>query len=146
MTPGYLLVACGLPILVGGLIYLLFRSTELLMFRWVEALGLDEALHQSRAQVATLDIELSEFTLFCLPDGVWVFACTAFFARLWHDGPLWMRVFWIGLGPVLAIGGELGQIIGFVPGTFDLLDMLAYGLATVGALAIAHSWPRSQRT
>ena len=38
---------------------------------------------------------------------------------------------------VPAPRGELGQIVGLVPGTFDVIDMIAYVTATAGALWIA---------
>ena len=137
MTVRYFLLAVVLPIVIGGLIYLLFRTDSLLMFAWVEQLSLTTLIDRGRAAAAPLRPHLPAFVLFSVPDGVWVFSATAFFARLWHDGPLWMRAGWIGITPAMAIGGELGQIIGVVPGTFDVLDMLAYIIATGGALWIA---------
>lgn len=123
---------------VGGLVYILFRDTGMLMFRWAAALSLTESIAQARHAAAPLLPWIPEAILYSLPDGAWVFSCTAFFARLWHDGPLWNRIAWIGLGPALAIGGELGQLIpGFIPGTFDPVDMLFYVAATVGALWVA---------
>ena len=127
-----------MPIILGGLIYILFRTEGLLMFQWAEALSLTDLISRGRAAAAPLLPHVPEFVLFCVPDGVWVFSATAFFARLWHDGPLWMRAVWIGITPAMAIGGELGQIVGLVPGTFDVLDMIAYIGATVGAIWVAH--------
>ncbi|MEL6348771.1 MAG: hypothetical protein AAFV53_37045 [Myxococcota bacterium] len=139
MTVRYVLLACLLPMTVGGLVYLLFRDTGLLMFRWADALQLTPVLVDARAAVAPLSADVPDVLRFSLPDGAWVFSYTAFFARLWRDGPLWMRVFWIGLGPAMAIGGELGQLIpGFVPGTFDPLDLVFYVVAAVGALWVAY--------
>ena len=137
VTLRYFLLAVILPIVIGGLIYLLFRTESLLMFSWAEHLSLTELISRGRTAAAPLLPHVPGFVLFSVPDGVWVFSATAFFARLWHDGPLWMRAGWIGVVPAMAIGGELGQIVGLVPGTFDVLDMIAYGIATAGALWIA---------
>ena len=137
MTLRYFLVVVLLPIVIGGLIYLLFRTDSLLMFSWAAQLSLLDLIEQGRAAAAPLLPHVPSVVLFSVPDGVWVFSATAFFARLWHDGPLWMRVGWIGIAPAMAIGGELGQIVGLVPGTFDVLDLLAYAIATVGALWVA---------
>jgi len=142
MTGRYFLLVVVLPIVVGGLIYILFRTDTLLMFQWAEAISLTDLINRGRASVATLQPLIPEFVLFSVPDGVWVFSATAFFARLWHDGPLWMRIGWIGAVPAMAIGGELGQIIGLVPGTFDIFDMIAYTAATLGALWVAR-WSAS---
>ncbi len=137
MSARYFLLAVVLPIVAGGLIYILFRTDTLLMFQWAEAMSLTDLITRSRAAAAPLLPWVPGFVLFSIPDGVWVFSATAFFARLWHDGPLWQRALWIGAAPVMAIGGELGQIVGLVPGTFDVLDLLAYVAATLGALAVA---------
>jgi hypothetical protein len=136
---GYVLVYCALPILVGGLIYLAFRDTSLLMFHWAGWIGLDSAIEAMRVHSLPHRAAIPDWVLFSVPDGVWVFACTAFFARLWHDGHWAFRVFWIGLGPALAIGGELGQLpfIGLVPGTFDPADLLFYIVSGGAALWLA---------
>jgi hypothetical protein len=136
---GFVLLYCALPILVGGLIYLAFRDTSLLMFRWAGWFGLDVAIEAMRVHTLPHRPGIPDWILFSVPDGVWVFACTAFFARLWHDGHWVFRGFWIGLGPALAIGGELGQLgfIGLVPGTFDPADMIFYIASTAAALWLA---------
>ena len=137
MSLRYFLLAVVLPIVVGGLIYILFRTNTLLMFEWAETLSLTDLIIAGREAAAPLLPWVPGFVLFSVPDGVWVFSATAFFARLWHDGPLWMRLGWIGAAPAMAIGGELGQIIGLVPGTFDVIDMIAYIAAGLGAVWIA---------
>jgi len=137
LTVRYFSIACVLPIFVGGVIYLMFRSQDMLMFQWADMLGLTNALNSARVDLAPIGSHLPDFVLYCVPDGAWVFACTAFFARLWPDGPIWMRVGWIGIGSVLAIGGELGQAIGFVPGTFDPLDILAYTVAAITGVLVS---------
>jgi hypothetical protein len=143
----FVLLYCALPILVGGAIYLAFRDTSLLMFRWAGWIGLDTAVEAMRVHTMPYRPAIPDWILFSVPDGVWVFACTAFFARLWHDGPWYFRVFWIGLGPALAIGGELGQLpsIGLVPGTFDVADLLFYVLSLVAALWLTHLALRRHR-
>ncbi len=136
---GYVLLYCVLPIFIGGMIYLAFRDTSLLMFSWAETIGLDAAIEAMRVHTLPHRPGIPDWILFSVPDGVWVFACTTFFARLWHDGAWYYRAFWIGLGPALAIGGELGQLtwIGLVPGTFDPADLLFYVVSGVAALWLA---------
>jgi hypothetical protein len=145
---GFVLLCCVLPVFVGGMIYLAFRDTSLLMFRWAGWLALDGAIEAMRSHTLPYRPGIPDWVLFSVPDGVWVFACTAFFARLWHDGHWAFRLFWIGLGPALAIGGELGQLpfVGLVPGTFDTADLLFYVIAAMGALAAArHATARARR-
>ncbi len=137
--PRFLLLCGFLPILVGGLIYILFRDESLCMFTWARALGLGGLVQAARVHSMPYVGYLPEWLLFSLPDGAWVFACTAVFARLWPDGPWPLRLAWIGMGSILAIGGEIGQWFGFVPGTFDPTDLVAYALAGVMAFWLANA-------
>lgn len=136
---GFVLLWCALPILAGGLVYLLFRDERLWMFRWAGWVGLDGVIAAARVHSLPHRAALPDWLLFSAPDGVWVFASTAFFARLWHDGPRVLRVLWIGIGPAMAIGGELGQALGPVPGTFDPADLAFYAGAAVLAVAVARA-------
>jgi hypothetical protein len=108
LTAGFLAVHVALPLLIGGGVYLLWRDPSLLMFHWLDAVGGLPALAPARAWAAPLRADLPDWLLFSVPDGAWVYACVAFFGRLWLDGPAIPRALWTGLGPALAIGGELG--------------------------------------
>ncbi len=141
-SAAFLALVAGLPMLVGGVTYLLWRDTGLLMFRWVEAVGLWPALAEARAAAAPLRDRIPDWWLYSVPDGAWVFSATAFFAWLWPDGPRWMRAGWIGLAFALAMGGELLQIPRLVPGTWDPADALSILLAAAGALAAERAWRR----
>lgn len=135
--PRFVLLFCVLPIVVGGSIYLLFRDNHLLMFRWAGWLGLTRLILAARIYTLQHGQILPEWLLFSVPDGVWVFSITAFFTRLWHDGSWYVRAFWIALGPALAMGGELGQALGLVPGTYDPADLVFYGVSAILAFALA---------
>ena len=139
MNPGYIAVHVVLPLLIGGTIYLFLRADHLFMFLWAEWLGLMPALESARTVTLPLRPMVPDWLLFSVPDGAWVYSFVAFFGRLWREGPVWAKVVWIGLGPAMAIGGELGQLIpGFVPGTYDWMDMFWYVVATV--VSFAYAW------
>jgi hypothetical protein len=138
LSPGFLLVHVALPLLVGGLIYVGWRVDHLFMFTWFDALGLTPLVEVIRAFAAPARPYVPGWVLFSVPDGTWVYAAVAFFGRLWRDGPLWAQVLWIGIAPALAIGGELGQVPGWVPGTWDWVDTLCYVVAA--AVAFTFAW------
>jgi hypothetical protein len=125
-----------LPLFLGGFIYILFRSESLLMFKWFHFLGADSLIHNLRIQAAQHTRSTPEFILFSLPDGVWVYSLTFLMGSLWRSASLFARLFWVSIGPVLGMGGELGQLFGFVPGTFDYKDLLICLFATLGALTL----------
>ncbi|MFK7929034.1 MAG: hypothetical protein AB8H79_12650 [Myxococcota bacterium] len=137
-TLGFFAIHVLLPILIGGMIYVCWRVDHLFMFEWFDALGLTPLVQWFRQVAAPARPFVPGWILFSLPDGTWVYACVAFFGRLWRDGPRWAQVLWIGMGPALAIGGELGQIPGWVPGTYDWVDTLCYVIA--GAAAFVFAW------
>ena len=68
----------------------------------------------------------------------------AFFGRLWRAGPLLPQLLWTGQCPALAIGGEVAQLAGWLPGTWDPADVLCYGLAGGVALWFA-LWAPARR-
>ncbi len=112
-----------LALIAGGLVYLLWRSPTLWMFGWCDALGLGNYLASWRAIAA--QHEPSHWVLYSFPDGAWAFAGTATMRGIWISGTGMMKTFWISLIPILAIGSEIGQRIGFVPGGFDFNDLVA---------------------
>jgi hypothetical protein len=77
-----------------------------------------------------LFVHLPRFVAGVLPDAAWSFAIAATLSIVWTDGPAptrshLARGVWLGLGAALALGFEVGQGLGFIPGTFDLFDLLA---------------------
>ena len=138
VTLGFLLAHVALPIFIGGMIYVCWRVDHLFMFAWFDGLGLTPAVESVRELAAPARGYVPDWVLFSVPDGTWVYACVAFFGRLWRDGPLWAQVLWIGMGPALAIGGELGQIPGWVPGTWDWVDTVCYVVAA--GVAFTFAW------
>ena len=131
LSVGFFAVHCFLPMWVGGWIYLLFRTETLLMFRWADAIGLLGFIERQREMWGHWGAALPDWVLFSLPDGVWVYVATAFFGRLWRSGPWVPHVCWTGMASFLAIGGELAQWVGWIPGTFDWVDVLLYVVAAL---------------
>lgn len=126
-----------LPITAGGLIYLCWRDPNLLMFRWISALGLQTVVGHLRLAVSVNPATLPHWFIYSLPDGLWVYALTAFMGQIWWESPTtWPRLFWISLGLVIGAGSELGQLAGVVPGAFDILDLCFSIFAAVAAFLI----------
>ena len=116
-----------LPVGVGAFIYVGWRSTDLLVFRWIEVVGATGLVYRP-------SVPLPGWVLYSLPDGCWVYAYTSWLLMIWGR-----MTAWVFTGVVLAVGAELGQLIGIVPGTYDHLDMAFY----VGAFFLASTLVRS---
>jgi hypothetical protein len=111
--------------LLGGVIYILWRDPALLMFKWFRVLGLEPLVLQLRLESSAVEPVLPRWILYSVPDGLWVYALTAFMAHAWAGSPSSpFKTFWLSLGLVLGAGSELGQLAHVVPGTFDWTDFL----------------------
>lgn len=116
-----------MPVVVGGLIYVAFRSQDHLLFHWANALGLTPAVSWLRAAAAPLSPPLG-WILYSLPDGLWLYAFAFFMASTWCERSLEASA-WRLLPLALAVGSELAQVVGALPGTFDPMDLLTYAVA-----------------
>lgn len=117
------------PTALGASIYLFFRSPDLLVFRWLNAVGLRDVIMTWRNSVS--DVRLPEWLLYSAPDGLWVFAATGWIIHIWRGKPPWP---WLLGGVVLGVGSELGQAVGIVPGTYQHEDILCYVIGFLLAL------------
>lgn len=109
---------------IGGSIYLLFRQKTLLMFKWVESLGLSEYIDRLRDMVS--HITLNHITLYSLPDGLWLASYIIVVNIIVSKSNKHNLLFWSLLLPVIAIVFELLQIPEIIPGIFDVFDLICY--------------------
>ena len=117
-----------ISLLIGGLIYVLFRTYTLKMFDWYENIGLGQLINGLRKSTVLFADKIPEWILFSLPDGLWIFSYVCLMLFIWRNLVSIRNVFWILIIPVLAISSEIGQLIGIVPGVFDPADLLLYTL------------------
>lgn len=108
------LVHVVIPTALGAWIYIAFRSPNLLVFDWIDAVGMSGLIIRPNAQ-------LPDWLLYSLPDGCWVYAFTSWMLIIWARFSPWVLV-----ALTLAIGSELGQLFSIVPGTYDNVDIVFY--------------------
>lgn len=125
-----------LPLFLGTMIYLLFRTTSLLVFDWLGFVGLLGPLMDFREFMAPVQSSLPEWFLFSLPDGLWVYSWVASMVLVWGRISGFQSGFWILIGPVLGCGSELAQYGMLLPGTFEISDLEFYLL---GAFLAYHN-------
>lgn len=118
-------------ILLGGMIYILFRSNDLIMFEWFSKVNLSELFSKWRLYFAPLKNHLPNWFLFSLPDGLWVLSFGLSMNKIWKNDSQMQIWFWSMLLPFVAILSEIGQIFKLVPGTFDCIDLLFYSTAII---------------
>lgn len=120
------------PLLLGGVIYIAWRSRTLLMFRWFEIVGVDV---QPTRDALSEFAPTSDVVLFSLPNALWAYALVSFFCIVWHEQPGTTARLWIAAACTLAVAPEIGQSLGFISGTFDRLDLLTASAAVCAALS-----------
>ena len=126
MTQRKLFVFHLISLLLGGLIYIFFRSSSLLMFRWFEYIGIFQYIESTRNSLLIYSNHLPNWIIYALPDGLWVFSYTCFMLSIWTDFTTAKSVIWTLFIPVFAILTEIGQGLNLIQGTFDSIDVLCY--------------------
>ena len=115
-----------LLILLGGMIYLSFRPTSLLLFHVLDGLGVMPLMASWRDWVA--DWQPSEFVVYSLPGGLWAASYILLTYPLLHRQQAWLRIAIAGSVPALGIVSELLQQGGILPGVFDIADLCCYAV------------------
>jgi hypothetical protein len=131
MSPYFWLSAIAL--LAGGIIYILFRTSEPVFFNWIRAAGLDSWLSFARNDSLSLTPYLPGWVVYSLPNGLWAFAYALLITAIWSGSKSPLRYFWMASIPLLVPGYEILQLAGIIPGTFCIQD-IAFGIfgLTVG--------------
>lgn len=128
-----------LPVFLGGLIYIIWRSTSLLMFSWFDGFGLTSLINALR----NISFAVPGWVIYSLPSGLWIYSFSFILIYIWHDAKSKSKYLWMSLAPIIALGSELGQLIGVIPGTFDLADIALY-MVFIG-LSILAVWMLRQK-
>lgn len=121
-----------LPILVGSLIYLLFRSKNILIFNNLKAIHLDVIIDNWRDKFKFF--KPYDWVVFCLPGGLWMYSYIYAIGLSWKNTIDRKSIIWYILPLFLAISSEFCQYFKFIRGTFDWQDVASYTLFTGIAL------------
>ena len=124
------LIIISLAVLLLGIssfIYLVFRSDNIIGFRLIHNLGLSGLLHSIRDAMSVFSP--SAFTVYSLPDGLWLISYMLLTEALLPDHPT--KPLWIFALPANAIVSEIAQYCHLLPGNFDIWDLVCYTVPTV---------------
>lgn len=130
------------PLIIGGMLYLGYRSQELLMFRWVNFLGLSNTVSSWRK--ICFQHPLPEWCYYALPDGLWLLSYILLINIIWNSHT-WKSIIWIYALPAIAITSELLQLLNPYFGTFDIMDIVCYlGAVILFELKNTTQWKRKK--
>jgi hypothetical protein len=133
---------------IGGMLYILSRSTTLVMFRWFRFIGIINGIQALRSSAHPYLDLLPNWVYFSLPEGLWYLSGLLAFEAIWGSEARLRRQrrAWLILFSLLAVGSELGQLPGWVPGRFDFMDLAALLAAWVvfASIGLIESYRRAQ--
>ena len=124
-------------LLIGSYLYLKFRSETLLMFKWAKNLGLDFIVSSIRGSFESLNSDRMKYIIFSAPYGLWVISFCCFIGAIWHKDSSLSAIILRLIVPVIAVSSELLQFVGFLPGTFDINDLLVLIVSTIIGITIS---------
>jgi hypothetical protein len=125
------LVMATLPLALGGLTYVAFRTDSLLMFQWFAAIGLGAPVWHFREAAAAFRPPGADVLLFSAPNGLWLLSYCMIQSLIWRDRPRTGGLLWVCILYVVAVGSEIFQLLGLLSGRFDIRDLAAYTVAAL---------------
>ena len=119
-------VASLTALLVGGMIYLLFRPKTLLFFHALDTIGFADWVDYLRQMFAITN--MPDWVVFSMPDGLWSLAYVLIADRLMSGRATRARIAIVSIIPMMGVTSEFMQAVGLLRGTFDWADVMAYSL------------------
>ncbi len=113
-------------LILGTTIYILFRSSTLKVFSWLDLLRVNILDSKIRKTALSISEHIPDWVLLSLPDGLWLFSYVCLMLYIWKNTINVQNLFWISIIPAIAIASEIAQCFGILQGTFDLMDLLMY--------------------
>ena len=112
-----------LSMLLGGIIYLLWRSPTLLMFSWCRSLGIYGIVLQMRSSLEFVKEYLPSWFFYSLPQALWCFSGLCSIHAVWIKNNGMHEPFWIALTLMMPLMTEIFQFFHVIPGTYDIVDL-----------------------
>ena len=113
-------------LLAGAVIYLLFRSKNLLGFELLDKIGMEP--WSDRIRSYTADVKLPDVVVYSLPGGLWTLGYILVIDRIFGNLSRSTRIVWASVIPLLGVCSEVLQGVGLLPGVFDPWDLVCYAL------------------
>ena len=111
-------------ITVGGLIYLLYRPQNILLFQITDSLGLNPYITSLRNDISYISLPL--FVINSIPAGLWT---ASYLLLMYCNTKSYNKSTKLLITlplPISAIILEFMQLLSWCPGTFDLFDLICY--------------------
>lgn len=131
-----------IPILIGGSLYIAFRSKTIRLFDWFETIGLAEPLHGFRSIFIPYKENIPSWIYYSLPDGLWVYAFASALMIYWNR-EIEKAKYWLLIPFVSGTFIEIAQGLNLFQGTFDFLDLAFTVLALILSVTINYNFKQN---
>lgn len=129
-------------LLLGGLLYIVYRPLTLKMFQWFHMTECTPWLLKFRSLAP---LGLPDWIIYALPDGLWACSYAILIGSIWHFSvPNCIPVALII--PLAGIVSEFSQAVKLLPGVFDMADVVAYGLGTIAGVTYIYIMNRIKQS
>jgi len=115
-----------LSILFGGVIYIAFRSSSIILFKWIDYIVLIDPVENLRIVTLPYKEYLPDWFLYSLPDGLWMFSYSCIVLVIWKRKITKYSLLWLLSLPMISILFEVLQYYDYFNGTFDIIDIIFY--------------------
>ena len=123
------------PIILGGLIYISFRSMSLRLFNWFEIAGLKTNIISIRSVLHPFKNNFMPWVYFSLPDGLWVYSFSSALLIIWKNNYKEAK-YWLIIPLISVTLIEIAQGLKILSGTFDILDLVFTLIALILSIKI----------
>ena len=115
-----------LSILFGGVIYIAFRSSSIILFKWIDYIVLIDPVENLRIVTLPYKEYLPDWFLYSLPDGLWMFSYSCIVLVIWKRKITKYSLLWLLSLPMISILFEVLQYYDYFNGTFDIIDIVFF--------------------
>ena len=123
-TKRFFFLVSVLSMFFGGIIYLLWRPTTLLMFSWCRSLGIYGIVLQMRSSLEFVKEYLPSWFIYSLPQALWCFSGLCSIHAIWMKKNRNQEYFWIAIILMMPFLTEFMQFYHLIPGTYDVVDLV----------------------
>ena len=112
-----------LPLLVGVIIYVAFRSQSIRMFDWFDRIKINSVIYWLRNMIHPFKKNIPKWFYFSLHDGLWVYSFSSAYFLIWRES-FKVALIWVIIPITSGCLVELAQLLKLFPGTFDIMDFV----------------------
>ena len=132
-----------LPVLLSGIIYLFFRTTDTVIYQVYQNLFASDFLDTIRLYFQLNFMTMPKWIIYSLPGGLWVFSFANFCFLLLNAKSYFYKILFLLLGIVTSL--ELLQLLHITDGRFDLMDLTIYFLGAFSSLTVRRTKIKKQK-